>query len=86
MSRYIDGDALDIRVQEGYVVDSLLYVPLRDVMKSIKNAPSIDIVRCKECKDYDGENQCYRWHDELGFCEYVKPDDFCSYGEPKGEE
>ena len=46
----------------------------------IFDAPSIDIVRCKECKYYEAkEDWCY-WRDEA-----ITADDFCSYGERKGE-
>ena len=40
----------------------------------IFDAPSIDIVRCKECKYYKDE-WCY-WRDVE-----IRADDFCSYGE-----
>ena len=50
MSRYIYADAIDIRAREGYSVDGVLYLPYRDIRKSLDSAPSIDIVFCKECK------------------------------------
>ena len=37
-----------------------------------------EIVRCKDCKHYDGEYtypMCWRYEDT------IKPDDYCSYGE-----
>ena len=55
----------------------------------IENAPSIDIVRCKECKYWE-ESQYYQ---EFMVCTYVKGatftrqhDDFCSRGERKENE
>ena len=54
----------------------------------ITEAPSIDIVRCKECRHSN-----HKYWDGVSFCEYhcgcfrteVKPDDFCSYGERKSK-
>jgi len=48
-------------------------------VKNIHSAPSIDIVRCRECKHYVGEGK---------YCQldrHCTADDFCSYGERKGE-
>lgn len=58
-----------------------IVLDLLDYEFDITEESTTSIVRCKECKYYNGEGQCYRWHDELGFCEYVNADDFCSYGE-----
>lgn len=55
MNRYIDADKIDIRAREGYNHDGILYLPYRDIRKSLDSAPSIDIVFCQECKYTDGE-------------------------------
>lgn len=47
--------------------------------KRIMEQPTIDIVRCKECKH---NNYCCRHISPPG----RKPDDFCSYGERKSDE
>ena len=51
-------------------------------VKNIHSAPSIDIVRCKECKRRYRSG--YRG-DEYWVCDFmdakIKDDDFCSYGE-----
>ena len=55
---------------------------LVSVFDAIDDAPSIDIVRCKECKHcstYDNELFCSIHTDD------VLADDFCSYGEREGE-
>ena len=53
---------------------------LVSVFDAIDDAPSIDIVRCKECKHlYTMDCAFY----EVG--DNVKPDDFCSYREREGE-
>lgn len=50
----------------------------------ITEAPSIDIVRCKECKNW---SQGWNGHNEYGECPIAitKADDFCSYGERKSK-
>lgn len=73
MSRWIDADALPRHGQRGGLVH----------WKDITEAPSIDIVRCKECRWWlknlteDDEDEAYL-HCPI---EDGKPDDFCSYGE-----
>jgi len=40
-----------------------------------------EIIRCKDCKHYDGSYpMCCRYE------ETIKPDDYCSYGEKKEVE
>ena len=50
----------------------------------IVDAPSIDIVRCKECKhnpwDFDRTDYTCVWDDDFADRPQT-PDDFCSYGE-----
>ena len=71
MSRWIDADALPRHGQRGGIVH----------WKDIEDAPSIDIVRCKECKRRYRSG--YRG-DEYWVCDFmdakIKDDDFCSYG------
>ena len=80
MSRYIDYDAIDYRNDRLHdkseeFLNGVIYMAQR-----IEDAPSIDIVRCKECK-FDAY---------IARCEDVmcmktganmKKNDFCSYGE-----
>lgn len=51
--------------------------------KGVKDAPSIDIVRCNECNAYMTDG----YADGCGFCAYhhsvVQADDFCSYGKER---
>ncbi len=51
----------------------------------IMDAPSIDIVRCRECKWFDSKGHCMRLTAEYGTYEDVRLDDFCSYGEREDE-
>lgn len=55
----------------------------RKAEEVIKDAPSIDIVRCKECKEWDkNDHECYL---DRGGLYFPNADDFCSYGEREGE-
>ena len=57
-----------------------------DVIMMIKTAPTVEavpVVRCRECKWWQED-------DDVGYCDnpdgldnYAKPEDFCSYGERK---
>lgn len=99
MSKWIDYDAIDYRNDRLHdkseeFLNGVIYMAQR-----IEEAPSIDIVRCRECKywqpheqyGYDEDNDEY--HD---YCALLVPeddyyavtrkaDDFCSYGEREDE-
>lgn len=97
MSRYIDADAAiariagqmsyEIEVETGNETDCV------DLAEELLNdIPSIDIVRCKECKHWERlnyeapkEGWC---DDEMPYSDgrWVDADDFCSYGERKESE
>ena len=85
MSRYIDADALADKAKQyslGCYEEDEWAVPFNEIYE----APSIDIVRCKECKhNWDGE--CTETnHLVNGMVAFdVLPDDFCSYGERKND-
>ena len=49
MSRYIDADALKKDLSENYTFYGFRQL-LNDFYEALDSAPSIDIVRCKECK------------------------------------
>ena len=54
--------------------------------KQISEAPTVDavpVVRCRECKHCDPENHHCDHHMGTAAPLRRKPDDFCSYGEPK---
>lgn len=73
MSRYIDADALKEWLDE-YL--SVFKKYDKGTIKGfVDHAPSIDIVRCKECKRFGDEGWCF-WRDVS-----IRPNDFCSYGE-----
>lgn len=67
MSRWIDADALTKCVEDSNKSAGLHIEDLRKIRKWIKKAPSIDIVRCKECKHRE-EYPCKVYHDDDWFC------------------
>ena len=91
MSRYIDADALIAEMSEkhrpNFHEDLKAYHMWIMWYWALKDAPSIDIVRCKECEHhfYDEPNDCKmcRIHE---YGEIWEDDDFCSYGERKESE
>ena len=85
MSRYIEYDAIDYRNDKMHdkssdFIDGVIYMAQR-----IDDAPSIDIVRCKECK-----HGTYCEEAEMYICnangqDLYEAEHFCSYGEREGE-
>ena len=79
MSRWIDAEALKERLMQNITLTNA-------IDKSFSEAPSIDIVFCKECrwgKPYsDKQLEC----DALGLGGLKFPNDFCSYGVKKGAD
>ena len=96
MSRWIDADVLKNKLQQhhDFFVNAwggFMGMPIKDKARcdelsnsiaEIINAPTIDIVRCAECK-WDKE----RMKPKAVKCIYGhKPDDFCSYGERREDD
>ena len=84
MSRYVDAEyikavMLNDRLMQGNA-EFTLYA--QQVETQVNALPSIEIVRCGECKHWhekDGLTYCDRIDYGYGY----KADDFCSYGERK---
>ena len=59
---------------------------LSQLHEAVRNYPSVDaveVVRCKDCKHFDGEC-CDRYADEtLGYSHSTQPNFFCACGERK---
>lgn len=74
MSRYIELDeVIEITAETGAMVTQI----------RAQNLPSIDIVRCGECKHWNYEmSGCRRNPSVVAW----RDDDFCSYGESKESE
>ena len=82
MSRYIEVNDVANAIYHHFPSISTM----ADARGIIEEAPSIDIVRCKECrwgKPYsDKQLEC----DALGLGGLKFPNDFCSYGVKKGAD
>ena len=96
MSRYIDADnaierlgvylMTDAQIEYGGLASEDIddWKPI--AIDILKGAPSIDIVRCKECKYW------HKWSDGEMFCGCLDggigsdADDYCSYGERNDNE
>ena len=91
MSKWIDADALIESIKNtadlGGWIGEALYQIKQVAIKYIDSAPSIDIVRCAECKY---KQQCHKavehtTRDATSVTIAYRPIDFCSYGEREGE-
>ena len=77
MSKYIDVE---------WLKQNFNTVFWSQITKTIDSAPSIDIVRCSECKYcVDAGAQRALVCDNEYIDMDIHPDDFCSYGEREGE-
>ena len=83
MSRYIDADALEYDTEwseyhDGFTAYSQM---------AIDTAPSIDIVRCKECKhNYNKALNHGKMYPRCDFTDWkLSENDYCSRGEREGE-
>jgi len=88
MSRYIDAeycedffDRWESRVKDA---DPVTIDVVQNTRTLLRDAPSIDIVRCKECK-WAKANGTYQWCGRLDSTARITADDFCSYGEREDE-
>ena len=81
MSRWIDADAFaKSAVESGFGAELI-----NSVTALIIDAPTIDLVRCAECK-WAKANGEYQWCGRLDSTARITPDDFCSYGVRKESE
>jgi len=94
MSRCIDANKLIEFINSKFVVswkhdyDGGFKDACVEILNAIEDAPTIDIVRCGECKHwraYETWSECERWTDDPYESAKTKADDFCSYGEREGE-
>ena len=87
MAEYIEREALKKKLGDlhfsnyGYALIAINEMPTADV---------VEVIRCSECQHWGGVvfgNVCKRWSAPLaGMKNCTQPDDFCSYGERKGDE
>lgn len=77
MSKYIELDKVLSKLCLNH--KDVIYIDKNECAKRIEKIPSIDIVRCKECKwlTKDQYDEPYCGFHSIG----IYADDFCSYGE-----
>ena len=81
--RPIDGDELRRELIRGHDLIGAKYV---DLAPTLENAPSVEIIRCRECR-YWHSGECWGipYRGDYDTSIDTKADDFCSYGEREGE-
>lgn len=68
------------KIRTHSLVDGTARLNLRLAKNIIGDMPSIDLIRCKDCKHWSYGKDICNLHD-MG----MVADDFCSYGEREGE-
>lgn len=85
--RKIDADELRRRIIAFSTGSNTTYLTVENIVMMINKADTVDavpVVRCKDCKYYKpDEFEC--GCDFAGGLPYVKADDFCSYGQRRGQ-
>lgn len=57
---------------------------VRNFLAKLPKADAVEVVRCKDCKRFVDNREAFFTYCKRGLKYlYVKPDDFCSYGERK---
>ena len=86
MSNYIDSDRIDLKNYLMHKDGKVLYsddffAGIKWVLDRIDEMPSIDIVRCRECR-YWHSGECWGipYRGDYDTSIDTKADDFCSYG------
>ena len=85
MSRYIDAEyikavMINDRLMQGNAEINLY---MQQVETQVKAMPSIDIVRCKDCKHCHYEQEDDIYHCYKLFHRFYDTEHYCSYGERK---
>ena len=57
---------------------------VRSILHSAKTIDAVPVVRCRECKWWQEDDDIGHCDNPDGLDNYAKPDDFCSYGKRKG--
>ena len=85
--RMIDADALGVGRCSKDILPAAYCAGWNGLIELIEKAPTIDavpVVRCRECKWWQEDDDIGHCDNPDGLDNYAKPEDFCSYGERKG--
>ena len=86
MSRLIDADALGVGRCSKDILPAAYCAGWNGLIELIEKAPTIDavpVVRCRECKWWQEDDDVGHCDNPDGLDNYAKPEDFCSCGERK---
>ena len=86
MSRLVDADALGVGRCSKDILPDAYCAGWNGLIELIEKAPTIDavpVVRCRECKWWQEDDDVGHCDNPDGLDNYAKPEDFCSYGERK---
>ena len=84
--RLIDADALGVGRCSKDILPAAYCAGWNGLIGLIEKAPTIDavpVVRCRECKWWQEDDDIGHCDNPDGLDNYAKPEDFCSYGERK---
>ena len=84
--RLIDVDALGVGRCSKDILPAAYCAGWNGLIGLIEKAPTIDavpVVRCRECKWWQEDDDIGHCDNPDGLDNYAKPEDFCSYGERK---
>lgn len=79
MAEYIEREAA-----KRYLAMDYAYAAAK-LLDDLDAADVAPVVRCKACKHYDGDRCNHERHSYQEFAVWAYDDDFCSYGERRGE-
>ena len=85
--RLIDADALGVGRCSKDILPAAYCAGWNGLIELIEKAPTIDavpVVRCRECKWWQEDDDIGHCDNPDGLDNYAKPEDFCSYGKRKG--
>ena len=89
--RLIDVDAFGGIVKEGGMIDEHATVVARNAMLAMPTVDAVPMIRCKDCKYYRADGDCWHEWDNDGRIYYQSiinepnPDDYCSRAKRKEE-
>ena len=79
MSDYIKREDAEQALVNAFDTVPMANAVAHGILKDVPSADVVEVVRCKDCKWWDG-NDC-----KARDIDVVDVDDFCSYGERRGE-
>ena len=90
--RLIDADALmnvirqheyRLATKQGSIDYGMFTLGIQQAVDEQQTIDAVPVVRCRECKWWQEDDDVGHCDNPDGLDNYAKPDDFCSYGERK---